>query len=96
MDLLVEIARLSILAASMVIWVHGGSYILYCIQDKEDFASCRYYHKRIIEAGLYIVVLSIILLLSGCTPRTGSAHQYHIAAITIDGVRTETDFLLTK
>jgi len=42
-------------------------------------------------------VYSVILLISlivGCTPRTGLAHQYHVAAITINGEVTETDFLL--
>ena len=42
------------------------------------------------------VIFTSVLLLSSCTPRTGLEHEYHVAAITINGVRTRTDFRLCK
>jgi len=40
--------------------------------------------------------MALIGICSGCTPRTGLEHEYHVASITINGEVTETDFKLCR
>lgn len=50
--------------------------------------------KRFLATWAILMIATTVLFLTGCTPRTNLAHQYHVAAITINGEVTETDFLL--
>ena len=42
------------------------------------------------------VIFTSVLLLSSCTPRSHLEHEYHVASITINGERTETDFRVCR
>jgi len=93
MDLLVEIARLTLTSCGAIAIVSGFANIKYSI---EDLPQVWWYHfKRGMTDVIIAVIPLSILALSSCTPRTNLAHQYHVASVTINGERTETDFLLT-
>lgn len=53
---------------------------------------------NLIIVALVIITATFVAttFLTGCTPRTGLEHEYHVASITINGERTETDFLLCR
>jgi len=96
MDLLIEICKLSIVAAIAVTLVSACSYAFYRVTEYKFGRLADWYTRRALNDLAYVALFTLILYFSGCTPRTGLEHEYHVASITINGEVTETDFLLTK
>jgi hypothetical protein len=95
MELLIEVCKLVILADIVVLSFLAIIYF-YCAHNETGYASSKVYEAAK-TAAVSCLVLQIAFLLLGCTPKKKcilGLEEFHVASITINGEKTETDFLL--
>ena len=93
--LLIDVCRLVITAIGIFFALWAVINALATLAPARP-AKLAFYKSNVIDGLICSATLLLSLFIVGCTPRTGLEHEYHVASISINGVETRTDFLLTN